>query len=275
MQYGGEVIQHLFGCGMKYTVQGQSYTSKTALQREWRQRLTKADKLAQKGSVKASNRLFKHPKKRGKSVPRVQLEPEQAAWFLEVAMQFPKQRQRIFPTNATDITTVKARTAVFIDRAGVAFGNYYGKKASKYLTNARCIFFQNKADPSQFRTVPADFGPVASQGGASTVTSWMRQAIQHQIDRFRKKQVAEAKKGGKYVCAICDRRLGGVESHVDHGVGPDSFKAIKADFQTNEMKRELKLTDTTNEGVLKRWRAFHLGRAKLRMTCRNCNLTNK
>ena len=60
--------------------------------------------------------------------------------------------------------------------------------------------------------------------------------------------------------------LGRLSDHTHlnpHGVGPDSFKAIKEDFQTDDMKRELQLADTTNEAVPLRWRGP------------NCNHFNK
>lgn len=250
---------------MKYTIGSVEYTSKSALQREWRSRVKRLYTQHTKGKKSKKNRLL--------------LTGSDADFFVEVAYLFEKQRCRLYPTLGQSLTTCKASTVVFLAKAGTAFGSYRGKRVSKYMADATCVFFGCAADNTRYRSVSSALGDTCSaptKPGQVTpqVAAWMRREIQHQIDRFRKEQ----KKGiitGTYKCKLCGRALGRVESHVDHGTGAKSFKSISLRFQTEKLMRPVTVCDMTDPTIGKLWRNFHLRNATLAMTCRDCNLRNK
>lgn len=251
----------------KYTVCGSEYRSKAAVQREWRARMKALLKQHKQGV-------------RGRHTGgRVLVPVSEGEWFVEAAFLFGKQRARLYPSSAPSLHCCKLSTRVFIDRAGLAFGKYAGKRVSKYMANASCVFFCCATDPSTYRSVSSDLGEPPKPGSdgkcaKSAIVAWLRREIQHQIDRFRNEQ----KKGillGTYKCKLCNTALGKIESHVDHGTGTKSFKSIAARFQTDKLFRPLTPEDITSTNIAKRWKTFHLNEATLTMTCRDCNLRNK
>lgn len=263
---------------VKYTVDGVDYNSKAALQREWRSKVQGLQKRNRRGV-------------QGKRHPaRLCVTGSDANFFVEAAFLFQKQRRRLYPADSGSLVTCKASTTVFIDKAGIAFGRgYRGKQVSKYLAKATCVFFGSTADSEKFRAVSSTLGddPAPCSVNESQkapgppsrkvqppVAAWLRREIQHQIDRYRKEQ----KKGiltGAYKCALCARTLGKVESHVDHGTGASSFKAISERFQEEKMLRSLRVADIGDAVTGKLWRNYHLRQATLSMTCKDCNLRNK
>jgi hypothetical protein len=251
----------------RYTVVGsEANMSRTGLQREWSQRLKKY---------------------RGTGRKRVTNEADRR-WFVDVARLFDKQREKLYPNGSdADTDECHAMTEVFVDKGGLGFGNYHGKK-SGHAHKTRCVYFQHATQPFKFRAVSAalaDKDEVRDE--RLYITEWLRKEIDYQIKEFRK-----AHRGGR--CYLCHKSLHGKLSHVDHGVDRDSFKCIAADFQRPEgvkVKREeeeeeqkpkakplgraLTLDDTKDQPTARVWKAFHRSRANLTLTCSKCNLKNK
>lgn len=257
---------------VKYTVAGEEFTSRTALRKAWQQRVKSATgTVVKSGTVAASGN--KRKRVTGKA-RRIMLEPSAARWFIEVAFLFGKQRSKLYPSGVNDIHTAQATNVVFLDRADLGFGSYSGKK-NKHLRGSKCVFFQHATDKFKFRAVSSDLGDVDERkDGRALVIQWLRREIQCQIDNFREKQRALIKDGG-YRCAICKTTLGSIESHVDHGVGQESFKELVNRFQEKELKRPLNTTDMRDNSIANHWKRFHRLHARLSMTCKQCNLTNK
>ena len=250
---------------MKYTVQGEEFKSKTALQRAWRARFGELCK-GKKAPAQA-NTVCRKPvvKKRGK----VAIEGADADWFIEAAFHFDKQRARLYPDGVDDLEVAFAANNVFAENASVGFGSLFGARVPKHLK--KCIFFQDKQVPYRFRTVNSMLQNDDVKRDAKTAAiAWLRQAIQPQIDSFRVRN----RKYSTYRCALCACDLKGEENHVDHGVGRDSFREIAQRFQDEQLQRPLTLDDLKC-GTKKKWRRYHKLQATLSMTCRACNLTNK
>jgi len=247
---------------MKYTVQGVQFNSKTALQRAWRDKFGGICKYK-----KTKNSAFTKPvlKKRG----QIEIEGDDADWFIEAAFKFDKQRARLYPDGVDDMEYAKSANNVFIDNASTGFGSLFGGRIPKHMK--KCIFFQDKEVPHKFRTVNSLLKDDDLQRDTKTAAvAWLRQAVQSQIDLFRSRQ----RKSKSYICALCACDISGQENHVDHGVGIDSFKAIAQRFQDEEIGRPLAIADMKSN-MKKKWRKFHKYNANLSMTCRACNLTNK
>lgn len=248
-----------FQQNMKYTINNHTYNSKAAVRREWKARIA----LCQK---ETSVKLFAGVQPTDAKV----ISAENSKWFIEAALQFSKQRSRLYPTNGTvDLQSALANTIVFIDSASRAFGKFRGKHSCQH--GAKCVFFQNARVLHQFRTVSSQLDNVDSEKDTrSAVISWMRREIQCQINSFRNTQKL---KKTSYKCCICDRLLQSTENHVDHGTGVNSFKSITAAFEAT-LQGRFAITDM-NPRIAKKWRLFHKAHAELSMTCRHCNLTNK
>ena len=136
---------------VKYTVDGVDYNSKAALQREWRSKVQELQKRRNRRgvTVQKGNR---HP-------ARLCVTGSDATFFVEAAFLFQKQRRRLYPADSGSLVTCKASTTVFIDKAGIAFGRgYRGKRVSKYLAKATCVFFGSTADTEKFRAVSSTLG---------------------------------------------------------------------------------------------------------------------
>ena len=250
---------------MKYTVQGEEFGSKTALQRAWRVRFGEVCK--RRKAPKEANTVCRKPvvKKRG----RIDIAGEEADWFIEAAFHFDKQRARLYPEGVDALGVALSANNVFAENASAGFGSLFGGRVPKHLK--KCIFFQDKQVPHRFRTVNSMLKDDDLKRDTKTaIIAWLRQAIQPQIDSFR----AKDRKYGTYHCFLCACDLKGEENHVDHGVGRDSFREIAQRFQDEELGRPLALDDLKG-GMTKKWRRFHKTNATLQMTCRACNLTNK
>lgn len=252
-------MQHQRSANMKYTIEGKTYNSKAAVSREWKHRLAACHK-------EASVNLFSGMK----PAQAKYVNATDSKWFIEAAWQFSKQRSRLYPINGLrDLDSALANTSVFIDSASRAFGKFRGVHSCQRAV--KCVFFQNSRVLHQFRTVSSQLGDADPEKDARTsMIAWLRREIQPQIDTFRKTAKFEA---NAYKCCICERLLGSTENHVDHGTGMHSFKSIVAAFEAT-MQGKFAITDM-NPKVARQWRAFHKTHAKLSMTCRQCNLTNK
>lgn len=250
---------------MKYTVQGEEFGSKTALQRAWRVRFGEVCK--RRKAPKEPSTVCRKPvvKKRG----RIDIAGEEADWFIEAAFHFDKQRARLYPEGVDALGVALSANNVFAENASAGFGSLFGGRVPKHLK--KCIFFQDKQVPHRFRTVNSMLKDDDLKRDTKTaIIAWLRQAIQPQIDSFR----AKDRKYGTYHCFLCACDLKGEENHVDHGVGRDSFREIAQRFQDEGLGRPLTLDDLKG-GMTKKWRRYHKTNATLQMTCRTCNLTNK
>ena len=250
---------------MKYTVQGEEFRSKTALQREWRTRFGEICKRRRCPTKTAVGSQKSAVNKRGK----IDIEGKEREWFIEAAFHFDKQRVRLYPDGVDDLKVALDATNVFAEKASLGFGSLFGGNVPKNLK--KCIFFQDKKVPYRFRTVNSMLqDDDIRRDTKTTVIAWLRQAIQPQIDSFR----TRSRKYTSFKCAICECDLKGEENHVDHGVGRDSFKEIAQRFQDEELQRPLVIDDLKGT-MKKKWRRHHKRSATLSMTCRFCNLTNK
>lgn len=247
---------------MKYNVQGEDFKNKTALQRAWR---TKLSELCKRVPQKRTHTdIMQKPVATRRN--RIALAAEDAEWFVESAFHFDKQRSRLYPDGVDTLATAKVTNEVFIDNASIGFGALFGARVPRHLK--RCIFFQQMGVPHKFRTVSSMLkDDDLKRDTKTTVIAWLRQAVQYQINKFRKEQ----RKSCDYKCALCAVDLSKGENHVDHGVGMDSFKEIAKRFQeTNDVT-----VANLKSAMCKKWRRFHQRNANLSMTCRSCNLTNK
>jgi len=280
-------------------VLGNTYKSKTEMQREWRQVV---GEFPSTGKRKHSPTGGTMPKS------RVYVSDQAREWFIRVAMLSPKHRAKVFykgrpftecskwPSlqqgvqSEEVIKQVIASTLVFIDKADTGCSikgfsmrnnNAVIKAPFKQMARQRSVFFQNIQLPHMFKTIPSTFENKAKPSKANVprndLTRLLRQAIQPQIDSFRKECKAEAK-FGKYVCNLCQKPLGRKENHVDHGVGAASFKCISQDFIDlyPKLYQGTPSVENMQSGpALDYWQRFHRMRANLKMTCKQCNLTNK
>ena len=235
----------------RYKVPGtENEYSRTALQREW------------------SKRVNKYHTPSG----RHRVQPEDKDWFIDVAFMFDKQRAKLYHGAAATVNDCKRQTNVFVDKAGLGFGSYHGKK-STHVRKSRCVYFQSALHNFKFRAVSsalADVNEVKDE--RDRIVEWLRTEIECQIKSFRK-----ANRGGR--CHLCRRPLSGKLTHVDHGIAENSFRCIAKDFQTQGHEggigRPLSLEDTKDAAIGRLWKTFHKSRANLTMTCSKCNLTNK
>ena len=255
---------------MKYTVDGEEH-SKTSLQRLWRERVRGH---LFPGKVKTQRGISKRRQTtKGKRKGRVALSDSEGEWFVRVACLFDKQRKRLYGTDQTSPEICLRANQVFIDKASLGFGSYTGsKRGAKHTANVQCIFFADRYDPSKFRAVSSQLGDSDSgKDTASAIKAWLRQQIESQIHRFRHDAKGDME---KYKCALCRRQLGlGIESHVDHGTGEQSFKRLAERFQ--ELTRTITLEDRSSTAMARSWQKFHREHCSLSLTCRKCNLTNK
>ena len=250
---------------MKYTIQGDEFKSKAALQRAWRAKFAEICK----GKKCAAVRVNPHVKPSAKGRRKIEMCNEDKHWFIEVAYNFDTQRSRLYPDDERDLEYAKSATEVFIDNASIGFGSLFGGRVPKHLK--KCVFFQDKNVPHKFRTVNAQLKDNDLKRDTKTaVTAWLRRAIQGQIDTFR----TICRKSDNYKCFLCACELAGQENHVDHGVGTDSFKSIAERFQCAQKSTPLELGELGGNLTMQ-WRRFHKKNANLTMTCRPCNPTNK
>ena len=239
---------------MRFTVGGEEYGSKAALQREWRERT-----------------------KRYPGKGRVEVSPEDTVWFIGAAFASGTHLKYLFDGEGGELPRCLAMNTVHVNSAGAAFGPR-GKAVSKHIRKARCVFFGSVADPLQCRTVPSNLGD--TKGKKQATIGWLRQAVQGQIDAYRRSRKLQSSLVGSnkyraYNCEICKRTCRGKENHIDHGTGDQSFKVIILKFQSDCLLRPVTSEDGEDSVTRARWQKFHKKLAQLSLTCRPCNLANK
>jgi hypothetical protein len=245
-----------------YTVCGDEYSSKAALQREWRERC----------------RRYNRP-------GRIAASEEDSVWFITAAFVSGTHRKFLFEGDKNDIVKCLKTTKVHIDQAGAAFGpgglsTRFVVKGSKFMRRSRCVFFVSVSEPTKLRTVPSNLGDSVVQQKKLATLGWLRQAIQGQIDTYRGKRkmqasLLESNNHKPYNCEICKRSCRNRENHIDHGNGDNSFKAILKRFQTECLLRPVTADDGEDKAIRSRWQKYHHRNARLSLTCKACNLANK
>ena len=247
----------------RYLVVGTEYGSKTALQREWRNRYNKYINTKFPAKVSEIDRK----------------------WFVSAAHASGTHRKFLFSKNSSeDLSSCLLQTDVFIDKVARSFGP--GKhKVSKHMKKQSCVFFASRSDKKQCRVVSNNLGDTQLSRNKFEITGWMRQAIQSQIDQYRRSRklqssLLSATNHKPYNCDICKCNCKGKENHIDHGTGNQSFKEIMRAFEHDVIGRPLEITDlTTNKSseakIRVKWKKFHKKFARLSLTCKKCNLTNK
>jgi hypothetical protein len=245
-----------------YSVCGEEYASKAALQREWRERCRRYHRP---GRANASN--------------------EDTIWFITAAFASGTHRKFLFECNTDDLSKCLQANKVHIDQAGTSFGpgglsNRFVVKASKHMRRVRCVFVVSASDPTKMHTVPSNLGDSQGQQKKIATLGWLRQAIQGQIDTYRGKRkmqasLVESTTHRPYNCEICKKSCRRKENHIDHGIGDDSFKAILKRFQTECLLRPVTSEDGEDRAIRSRWQKYHQRNARLSLTCKTCNLANK
>jgi hypothetical protein len=232
-----------------YNVCGEEHGSKAALQREWRKR---TKKYTGPGRMPASK--------------------EDSAWFVAAAFASVTHRGLLFQENS-----------VYIDKAAkkqTCRSKQHKGTPTRHMASVRCVFFASMADPTKSHSVASNLGDTPGQQSKLATLGWLRNAIQGQIDTYRRKRkmqasLAEAKCYRPYNCEICKRTCRGKENHIDHGTGEQSFKAILKNFQTDCLLRPVTAKDGDTPSIRSKWEKYHKQMARLSLTCKACNLANK
>jgi hypothetical protein len=237
-----------------YTVCDEEYASKAALQREWRDR----------------SRRYSGP-------GRVSVSQDDSVWFMTAAFVSVTHRKFLFGGEYNDLSKCLTSNTVHVDIVGASSARY---KVSKYMRQARCVFFVSMADPTRSHTSSSNLGDSQSQKIRLATTGWLRQSVQSQIDAYRRKRkmqasLLESVTHRPYNCDICHKSCRGKENHIDHGTGDKSFKSILKNFQTECLLREVTVEDGQHQSVRSKWQKYHRQKAQLSLTCKMCNLTNK
>lgn len=283
---------------MAYQVAGETYGSKTALQREWRLRVQRYPAPSAKLRVKRKPNLgdIDQPV----SVTSVAVSEVDRAWFVAAAFVSATHRSLLFGAVLHSGVThgpgaclerCQQATAVFVDSAATSFKSgalRFGVRAlpagvCRHLAARRCVFFRCVGTPNKFRSVSGKVGDDPVKQRKLCVLGWLRQAVQCQIDAYRRSRKtlsadANSAKYEPYRCDLCSKSCRGKENHVDHGTGEHSFKAIVARFQTDVLRRPAEPADCQGaeaKETRSKWRKFHRAAAKLSLTCAACNLRNK
>lgn len=240
-------------------VGGNVYTSDTALKRAWK---SLAPSLSEPVN-KALSALDDGGKR--------YIEGDLRKWYIEAAYATKYRRDQL---QWTDLDAALRETRVFVARA-----DYHNKKPK--CASVRCIFFEN---PDGYVQPVSAESTDKARDPATYINRLLRTSIQYQIDLFRKcnRLIARGALNGrptKLRCAVCNKCIHG-ESHVDHGTGTKSFRAIAADFlRTIIQAGTVDLYSRQVMDLLPRhiedWKQFHLRRATLTLTHSKCNLTNK
>ena len=270
------------------SVCGEDYTSKTALQAEWRKRVKR----------------YPHPttalghKKVGKDAGRATLKPVDVEWFVSAAAAVPGHNKYLFggvqagklalageanaAARAAELAKALEHTAAYIDSipSGIKTSRRARSRKSKGPDH-RCVYFMSLTDPSaKSRAVPLTLGETEAVKQKKFCTRWLREAVSAQIRLFinRRKYAATlrcTKNYKPYTCNLCGRSCASKSNHVDHGTGEHSFKELVRRFDKDILKRAATAADGSNEQVVHKWQQFHKKHAKLTLTCAKCNLKNK
>lgn len=109
----------------------------------------------------------------------------------------------------------------------------------------------------------------------SELLSAFRYSIDYQIQNYRNNIEIDK-------CMICDNNCKKIENHVDHII---PFNELVKDFQKNINKKNPTEFDNSDDNTNRRkfkledneyeleWQKYHSQNAKLRITCKKCNLT--
>lgn len=253
---------------------GSEYKSKTALQREWRDRCHRYTPPNSKCS-------------------RVFVSKVDATWFISAAhassshhkMPYREPFKPSESNSAMDLKQCLTCTDVFVDTAAASLKPGSAKHKSKHLKRQRCVFFGSKSDLTQFRSVSSNLGDTQASRHKFSINAWLRQAVQGQIDSYRRTRKLQSSllsstNHKPYNCDICQRTCRGKENHIDHGTGNQSFRSIVKLFECEKLGRSISVSDCalirTSKSVFRdEWQKFHKKMAKLSLTCKVCNLTNK
>jgi len=219
----------------------QTYRSNTAIRRAWSQRLRRYVPI-------------------GRLPQRRRLCPVDADWFRAAARACPSHRDKIPDSDCV----------LYVDRADKAFSRMPPRLVSRHVKKNACVFVETDAGP---RALSGKLD-IRRAESPKCATSWMRQAIQRQIDLFRARESR-----GDARCHLCAKSLKGKLSHVDHGVGEFSFKDIARRFlQKMEGLHGQHASErgaSAQNALRRRWQQFHRKHARLSMACVSCNLANK
>jgi hypothetical protein len=240
---------------MPALVDGVTYKSNASLRAAWKARL----------AVYVSGK--------GKSVPkRVDVEEEDAAWFLQVA--------RLCPSHSSKLLNKPAPSNVFVDRADLPFGeavcalpaSKLPRGISKHLRHHACLYAEFPGYKLCSLSSKLELKPRIVDRHA-LLLAWLRRGIQCQIDEFRSAARSSAR------CHLCDKSLVGRMNHVDHGTGTRSFKHISSEFLATKHGVQLqgitRLGSNSAVSLGCKWQSFHRKHAILAMACVSCNLTTK
>ena len=222
-----------------YTVGDDTYATRTAFAKAWRDKMPKASK---------------------KRTDRVYLVDAARQWYIRAA-HCTHRRAELGMDGALDVAL---RWRVFVAR---------GDHCDPRATLRPMVFFERP--DGQCRSAgcqPERKAPNA----ALRMSRWMREQVKDQLQAYRdcSSLVVSAEFTGSdsvwLKCGRCGRSIKG-ESHVDHGVGEDSFRQIASDFVSS-----VKTTDEASfqqiQSMRKEWKAFHLARFRPQLTCARCNL---
>jgi hypothetical protein len=243
-------------------VDGIEYTSNAALQVAWR------------------SRVKKYCTARSRKIPQqTPISNDDVAWFMSICEQCPSHKLKL--KNATSATAVPT---MVVDRSDAGFrpskvveSTRRTPGISKYMKFYPCVFIIDKKT-GRLRSLPnkLDMREARVDTGKTPayITNWMRSSIESQIDEFR----SVSRLNNEMDCHICKKNVEKRKSHVDHGKGERSFRAIAQAFvtsQDNKIPSFDKLTSKTGSTFRHQWSIFHRKHAILSMSCATCNLTNK
>jgi len=258
-----------------YTVDGQQY-SKTGLQKEWR---TRCNKYGAPAKPELTQRRA-HDRSRS----RVDVTQPDKNWFIEAAYVSVTHRGLLF--GGTSLKECMSKTDVFVDRVARAFnvngkvkGRRLPKSVNKHMLRQRCLFFESVDEPTHCRSASNTLGNSWKARATLNVLGWLRQAINCQIQSYRKLRKTQAQRTNiqhrkPYNCDLCGKTCRQKESHIDHGVDEFSFKHIVLAFETEVVGRPLTATDLSDD-LRRKWQRYHREHASLSLTCASCNLRNK
>ncbi len=227
-----------------YTVGDETYASRTAFAKAWRDKMPKS-------SMKRTDRVY--------------LADALRQWYIRAA-HCTHRRSELGMDSALDSAL---RWRVFVAR-----GDHRDQRA----TVRPMVFFERPDGHCRSAGCQPERKAAKTMNHKLRLAKWMREQIKDQMQTYRdcSRLVVSAEFTGSdsvwLKCGRCGRSIKG-ESHVDHGVGEDSFRQIASDFVASVGATA---TDEAMfqkvQSMRKEWKAFHLARFKPQLTCARCNL---